>query len=260
MMARISVVVLALITTCLLINEAFSEVGTFDAIGIGTDASLSLPLNLDKSFTTSAANQIAARIFMSSSAPTTSDQGGQAGLDITSLFESGSTGVYGVALSSVAYTRTPYTNMVTAAGQFFNYADTQLSSIPGLQALDAHVYKVTNVPDSTMIGLEVGMHKAPPLNTTNKYGIWLYSNDHGPVLGATRADVGMQIEGNAGWTWAIKYFSTGMNNSPSFDLYTYNSFSYRVFNSKHWRNAVQDPGSQLGTIKFQWFSEWRRAA
>jgi len=65
---------------------------------------------------------------------------------------------------------------------------------------DLHVEKYPGVADGKMVGLEVGMHKAPALGTGRNRGIDLWSGPRSGATPATRAGDGLFISGEAGWT------------------------------------------------------------
>lgn len=66
-----------------------------------------------------------------------------------------------------------------------------------------------------MFGLAVGFHKIPTLGTEANIGLHLWSDDLGEWSGTTRSGSAITVEGSSGWTWAYKYFKTGLGNATS---------------------------------------------
>lgn len=64
---------------------------------------------------------------------------------------------------------------------------------------DFHVEKYPGVADGKMIGLEVGMHKAPALGAARNCGIDVWSGPRSGATPATRAGIGIRIGGEGGW-------------------------------------------------------------
>jgi hypothetical protein len=64
---------------------------------------------------------------------------------------------------------------------------------------DLHVEKASGVADGEMVGLEVGMTKAPALGSAKNIGVDIYSDDRSGIT-ATRAGTGLRIRGGRGWT------------------------------------------------------------
>lgn len=101
----------------------------------------------------------------------------------------------------------------------FNGVDSETSALSGFNAVtdntltnpplmwggEVHVSKTTGVVDSQMIGFEIGVHKAPALSTQSCVGLLCNSNDFSSIT-ASRAGEGVRIQGNRGWTYAIRYF------------------------------------------------------
>jgi hypothetical protein len=78
----------------------------------------------------------------------------------------------------------------------------------GIWGGDFHVEKTTSVLDGSMVGLEVGVHKAPALSTSKCYGIHVWSGDRSVVTGATAAGDALHIDGSAGWTNFLNFLHT----------------------------------------------------
>ena len=80
-------------------------------------------------------------------------------------------------------------------------------SAVGAWAADFHVEKAAGVADGDMVGLEVGMHKAPSLGSHRNTGIDLWSGDRSGNI-ASRAGSAFQIHGTAGWTNYLRFLYT----------------------------------------------------
>jgi hypothetical protein len=87
----------------------------------------------------------------------------------------------------------------------------------GMWGEDVHVIKPAGVPDGRMVGIEIGMHKAPPLGAQKNIGLDIWAGDtQSGSIRSTRAGNAIQIEGGSGWTNAILYRDT--DNRPLFRL------------------------------------------
>lgn len=69
----------------------------------------------------------------------------------------------------------------------------------GVWGADFHVEKATSVRDGSMVGLEVGVHKAPAYATAKARGVDIWSGDRSGIT-ATRAGDALYIHGDRGWT------------------------------------------------------------
>jgi hypothetical protein len=77
----------------------------------------------------------------------------------------------------------------------------------GIWGGDLHVEKATSVLDGSMVGLEVGIHKAPALSTAKCRGIDIWSGDRSGIT-ASRAGDAIYVHGNSGWTNFIRLIHT----------------------------------------------------
>lgn len=130
-----------------------------------------------------------------------------------------------------------------------NHQATNASASAGTNifGMDMHVGKTSEA--STNIGLIAGafaVHSETSVqNAIPSIGMHLYSNSHG-ALSAVRAGTALQIEGTAGWEWAIRYFLTGLaadnNIEPDFGVDQYG----RIILTE--TEEVSDPGSDKAFI------------
>lgn len=72
---------------------------------------------------------------------------------------------------------------------------------------DLHVEKAAGVRDGSMVGLEVGVHKAPALSSAKCRGFDLWSGDRSGIT-ASRAGDALYLHGDRGWTNFLRCLHT----------------------------------------------------
>jgi hypothetical protein len=83
----------------------------------------------------------------------------------------------------------------------------------GIWGGDLHVEKYPGVLDGSMVGLEVGVHKAPVLGAAKCIGIDVWSGPRSGATPATRAGTGLRINGSSGWTNFADFIHTDGSTS-----------------------------------------------
>jgi hypothetical protein len=104
----------------------------------------------------------------------------------------------------------------TCFGGFHEATATSVAAGTNFFGGDFHVAKPSGAAAASgLIGAAIGMHKVPALGTEPNIGLHLWSHDVSPWTNTTRAGSAITVEGTAGWTWAFKFFKTGLGNATA---------------------------------------------